>query len=332
MSRSPESWSELRRFAVRCLTVAAVVLSLPTLAAKADYGRENVATPGCDKRCLMLNLNRILEAIGTNTPTGLPIAPNAKITSDGVAGKLESSPVWGPARRIPYRLVFTDPVTESAVFYGVVTNSYERPQGAPPANRPPPTGAGDQWWYYVLRIKVANKTITEVEQLDLEPAKGGFGSDAIRNLHAPDRIWDQVIPQSEQSTREELFAVADKYWDSVSKRIDTQEVPWGPACQRLESGTVTSDSAGFPWSCGNGMKQPNVYWIVENRRYYIADVERGVVLGFAVFMTPKEFPKNPFGLAIEFFKVENGLIQAIDAFSRTRSYEQHSGWGAGPGS
>ena len=80
------------------------------------------------------------------------------------------------------------------------------------------------------------------------------------------------------------------------------------------------------------MKQPNVYWIVENRRYYIADVERGVVLGFAVFMTPKEFPKNPFGLAIEFFKVENGLIQAIDAFSRTRSYEQHSGWGSGPGS
>ena len=126
--------------------------------------------------------------------------------------------------------------------------------------------------------------------------------------------------------------MADKYWDSVSKRIDTKHVPWGPACQRLESGTVTSDSATFPWSCGNGMKQPSVYWIVENRRYYIADVERGVVLGFAVFMTPKEFPKNSFGLAIEFFKVQNGLIQAIDAFSRTAQHEQHSAWGAGPGS
>lgn len=327
-------WSNFHAFAARGLALAFLAAALPALAANDAYHREDVARPSCDKRCLLLQLNTILEAIGSNTPTGLPIAPDAKITSDGATGKLESSPVWGPARRIPYRLVFADPVTQSAVFYGVVTNSYERPAGAPAANRPMPQGAGDQWWYYVLRIKVSGsgKMITEVEQLDFEPPKGGFGADAIRNLHQPDRIWDQVIPESERSTREELFAVADKYWDSVSKRIDTKDVPWGPSCQRLESGTVTTDAAGFPWSCGNGMKQPSVYWIVENRRYYIADVERGVVLGFAVFMTPKEFPKNPFGLAIEFFKVENGLIQALDAFSRTRSYAQHSGWGEGPGS
>ena len=263
----------------------------------------------------MLTLNTVLDAIGENSPAGLPLAPNAKITSDGVVGKIESSPVWGPARRIPYRLVFADPVTESAVFYGVVTNSHQRPAGASTAGqRPIPAGAGDSWWYYVLRIKVANGEITELEQLDLEP-KGGFGSDNMRNLHQADRIWDTVVPESERSTREELFAVADKYWDSVSKKVDTRQVPWGPGCQRLESGTVTSDSATFPWSCGNGMKQPSVYWIVVNRRYYIADVERGVVLGFAVFMTPKEYPQNPFGLAIEFFKVQNGLIQAIDAFS-----------------
>lgn len=326
------SRSRLKRLTVRCVTLAYLATCLPALAAKADYDRENVAKPTCDKRCLMLDLNRILDAIGSNTPRNLPIAPNAKITSDGVKGRIESSPVWGPARRIPYRLVFVDPVTESAVFYGVVTNSFERSPGAPAGNHPIPAGAGDQWWYYVLRIKVVGKAITEVEELDLERSERGFGSDAIRTLHQPDRIWSQVIPPSERSTREELFAVADKYWDSVSKRIDTSEVPWGPSCQRLESGTVTSDSVNFPWSCANGMKQPSVYWIVENRRYYIADVERGVVLGFAVFMTPKEFPKNPFGLAIEFFKIDNGLIQAIDAFSRTRSYTQHSGWGEGPGS
>jgi hypothetical protein len=323
--------SKLQSLSVRCLAVASLACCLPALAAKADYTRENVANPSCDKRCLMVDLNLILDAIGSNTPAGLPIAPDAKITSDGVRGKIESSPVWGPARRIPYRLVFVDPVTESAVFYGVVTNSYERAAGAPPSSHPAPKGAGDSWWYYVLRIKVAGNLITEVEQLDLEPGKG-FGSQAIRNLHQPDRIWGQVIPPSERSTREQLFAVADKYWDSVSKRIDTKDVPWGPSCQRLESGTVTSDSPNFPWSCGNGMKQPSVYWIVVNRRYYIADVERGVVLGFAVFMTPKEYPKNPFGLAIEFFKVRNGLIEAIDAFSRTRLHPQHSGWGTGPGS
>jgi len=44
------------------------------------------------------------------------------------------------------------------------------------------------------------------------------------------------------------------------------------------------------------------------------------------------YPKNVFGLAIEFFKVQNGLIRQIDAFSRTALHEQHSGWGEGPGS
>jgi hypothetical protein len=320
------------RAAVRWLALVSLACCLPALAANPKYSRENVANPRCDRRCLMVHLNLILDAIGRNSPKGLPIAPNAKITSDGVRGKLESSPVWGPARRIPYRLVFVDPVTESAVFYGVVTNSYERPAGTSAGEHPIPAGAGHRWWYYVLRIKVPNRMITEVEQLDLEPPKGGFGWAAIRKLHRPDRIWGEVIPKSERSTREELFEIADKYWDSVSKRINTDEVPWGPACQRLESGTVTSDSPTFPWSCGNGMRQPSVYWIVENRRYFIADVNRGVVLGFAVFKTPKQYPKNPFGLAVEFFKVDDGLIQAIDAFSRTRLYVQHSGWGEGPGS
>jgi hypothetical protein len=322
--------SNLRLTAVRWLAVAAVVLAVPAWAAKGDYTRENVAKPTCDKRCLMQDLNLILDAIGSNSPTGLPLSPQAKITSDGVQGKLESSPVWGPARRIPYRLVFTDPVTESAVFYGVITNSYERPAGTP-ARRPAPEGAGDNWWYYVLRIKVVDKVITEVEQLDLVP-RPDFGADAIRAMHQPDRIWDEVLPESERSTRAQLFSVADKYWDSVSKRIDTKDVPWGPGCQRLESGVVTSDSPNFQWSCGNGMKQPQVFWNVQNQRYYIADVERGVVLGFAVFMTPPEYPKNVFGLAIEFFKVQNGLIRQIDAFSRTALHEQHSGWGEGPGS
>lgn len=314
-----------------CWLAITLALALPARAAEGDYKHENVAKPTCDKRCLMEDLNLILNAIGNNDPKGLPLASHAKITSDGVQGKIESSPVWGPARRIPYRLVFTDPVTESAVLYGVVTNSYERPAGAAPSHRPPPEGAGNEWWYYVLRIKVADKSITEVEQLDLVP-RPDFTADAIKSMHQPDRIWDEVLPESERSTREQLFSVADKYWDSVSKRVNTKEVPWGPGCQRLESGVVTSDSASFPWSCGNGMLQPSVFWNVQNQRYYIADVERGVVVGFAVFMTPPEYPKNVFGLAMEFFKVQNGLIRQIDAFSRTALHEQHSGWGEGPGS
>ncbi len=275
----------------------------------------------------------MLEAIGNNAPASVPLAPKAKVTSNGVQGKIESSPVWGPARRIPYRLVFSDPVTGSAVFYGVVTNSYERPAGMPgEVVGSAPEGAGDSWWYYVLRIKVVDKKITEVEQLDFTPKDGRarLGGDpepasARSHLGSGDS-------ESERGFARRALHGGRQVLGLGFQAHQDQRGALGPGCQRLESGSVTSDSPNFPWSCGNGMNQPAVFWNVQNQRYYIADVERGVVLGFAVFMTPPQYPENVFGLAIEFFKVENGLIRAIDAFSRTALHEQHSGWGAGPGS
>src|SRR5882724_1392126 len=112
----------------KLLAIASMVLSVPAMAGtKADYARESVAKVDCEKRCLMLTLNKVLEAIGDNSTAGLPMAENAKITSDGAVGKIESSPIWGPARRIPYRIVFTDPKPATAVFYGIVTNNYDLP-------------------------------------------------------------------------------------------------------------------------------------------------------------------------------------------------------------
>jgi len=64
------------------LVAASMILSVPAMAANAEYSKENVAKVDCDKRCLMLILNQVLDAIGDNSAAGLPIAQNAKITSD----------------------------------------------------------------------------------------------------------------------------------------------------------------------------------------------------------------------------------------------------------
>jgi hypothetical protein len=83
---------------------------------------------------------------------------------------------------------------------------------------------------------------------------------------------------------------------------------------------------------GRGLgTRPSTKWNVSNRRFYIADVQRGVVLAIANFMTPPEYPNNNGSVVVEVFKVQDALIRHIPAFFRGNG-QLHSGWGTGPGS
>ncbi len=139
-----------------------------------------------------------------------------------------------------------------------------------------------------------------------------------------------MLPVEERSTLKELFDIANKYFDAVSQKVDYHLVPWHPECQRIELGTFTVNAERAPGSCGGEFQRPNVKWNVSNRRFYIADVERGVVMAIGNFMTPPEYPTNNGSVVFETFKVQDGLIRHIHAFFRGNG-QLHSGWGEGPG-
>ena len=149
-------------------------------------------------------------------------------------------------------------------------------------------------------------------------------------MSLPDRIFDAWLPQPERVSRQQLFDIANKYFDAVSHRIDYHDVPWHPECQRIELGVFTVNSERSPGSCGGEFQTPSVRWNVENRRFYIADVERGVVFAIGNFMTPPEYPNNNGSVVFEVFKVQDGLIRQIHAFFRGNG-QAASGWGDGPG-
>ena len=117
----------------------------------------------------------------------------------------------------------------------------------------------------------------------------------------------------------------------MSHKIDYHDVPWHPECQRIELGVFTVNTDRSPGSCGGEFQTPSVKWNVENRRFYIADVERGVVFAIGNFMTPPEYPNNNGSVVFEVFKVQDGLIRQIHAFFRGNG-QAASGWGDGPGS
>ncbi len=281
----------------------------------------------CDRRCLLAFLTEYTEALTDNNVARLAVAPTVRVTSNGAVVELGKGQAWGPARRLSYRQTFVDPVTGAAVFYGVVTNVV-RPNRT--GARAEGEAAPDHSWFYVARLKIEQRRITEVEEVSYDPPKGGFGADPA-TLSLPDRIFDAWLPQSERVSRAELFDIANKYFDAVSHRIDYHDVPWHPECQRIELGVFTVNSERSPGSCGGEFQIPSVKWNVENRRFYVADVERGVVLAVGNFMTPAEYPNNNGSVVFEVFKVQDGLIRHIHAFFRGNG-QPVSGWGDGPGS
>lgn len=281
--------------------------------------------PSCDRRCLLQFMFEYTEALTDDNTSRLALATNLKVTNNGVVTAIGKGDVWGPARRLPYRQVFVDPVTGAAIFYGVVTTSTRAPQLGAPA---PPDAP--RWWYYVVRLKIDARKIAEVEEIAYEPDPNAFGAPPS-SLTLADRIFDTVLPEAERSTREQLFDVANRYFDAVSQRIDYRQVPWHPECQRVELGVFTVNAPRTAGSCGGEFQVPSVKWNVENRRFYIADVERGVVLAVGNFMAPREYPANNPSVVMEVFKVQDGMIRHIHAFFRGNG-QARSGWGEGPGS
>jgi len=281
----------------------------------------------CERRCLLQYLTEYTEALTDNNVARLAVSPTVRVTSNGAIAELGKGQVWGPGRRLPYRQTFVDPLTGSAIFYGVVTNVAR-------ATRAPGSGGAetglDHSWFYVVRLRIETQRITEIEEVSYEPAPGGFGASPA-SLALPDRIFDTWLPQSERISRADLFAIANKYFDAVSHRIDYHDVPWHPECQRIELGVFTVNSERSPGSCGGEFQTPSVKWNVENRRFYVADVERGVVVAIANFMTPPEYPRNNGSVVVEVFKVQDGLIRQVHAFFRGNG-QPVSGWGEGPGS
>jgi len=273
----------------------------------------------CDRRCLMQFLTEYTEALTDNDVSRLAVSANVKVTSNGTAVALGKGEVWGAGRRVPYRQAFVDPVTGAAVFYGVVTSSGTRAAEAVP-----------HWCFYVVRLKIENSKISEIEEISYEKPAGGFGA-APASLHLPDRVFDTLLPASERSSREQLLEIANKYFDAVSHKLDYRQTPWHPECQRVELGVFTVNADRMSGSCGGEFQNPSTKWNVSNRRFYITDVERGVVLAVANFMTPPEYPKNNGSVVVEVFKIQDGLIRFIHAFFRGNG-QLHSGWGQGPGS
>ncbi len=296
---------------VRRLAVLGSLSALSMLAAAKDASPTAATSkePVCNRRCLLETLTTYTEGVLDNETSRIRVAKDVRVTSNGNVTTLGKGEVWGQIKRMPYRQAFVDPATGAAVFYGTATNT--------------PTREAEKWWFYMLRLKVFQGVITEVEEIAYD---GTLRGEPAANRKLADRIFDTVLPQDERVSRQELIATANKYFDVVSGVLNYRDAPWHPECQRIELGVFTVNSPMNAGSCGGEFQNPRIKWIVKNRRVYITDVERGVVLAVANFTSPPEYPDNNASVVFEVVKVQDGLIRQVEAMFRGNSSQQTSGW------
>lgn len=285
-----------------CLLVASCGLT-------AAHAAQRTHAPDCSRRCLLEFLETYTEGLLDDDTSRIPVAAKVRVTSNGSDVQLGKGELWGLAKRMPYRQAFVDPATGAAIFMGTVTNA--------------PTNQGERWWFYTVRLKVVAQRITEIEEISYD---GMLRRTPASRLTQADRIYDAVLPPDEQVSRAQLIAIANEYFDVVSGTLDYHQAPWHPECSRLEDAVLTVNQPESAGSCAGEFENPRIKWIVKNRRFYIADVARGIVVAVANFTSPPEYPNNNASVVFEAFKIQDGLIRHIEAMFRGDSSMKTSTW------
>jgi len=288
----------------------------------------------CDRACLAGFMTTYLEALAAHDSSKLPVTKNVKYTENGVRLNLNDG-LWNTASAMPtYRV---DVIDEEAGQVGLLGRINEN---------------GNNNWF-AARLKVEKgKQISEIENLVVRnisitpPPEGGpiIPSE-------PHPLMMEIIPGGNLVPRHILIEIGNSYFTGLDTDNDGANVPFDPACQRRENGTITSNNPDMPkgsmqWMDCKSQFDTHFSTIVTDirERRFIADPVTGLAYGFGYFDHDGSVQKmsatldykmqdvdkmfrQPFSFIIaEIFKIKDGKIRQIEAVLMTVPYGMESGW------
>jgi hypothetical protein len=301
------------------------------------------AASDCNSACLRAVADQYVSALVKHDWSGLPLAPGYKYTENTAAIQLGDG-LWVGASEAPttFKIYAADPVSKQVGLYCVM-KEFNKPI------------------ILALRLKVEDGKITEIEHVvvrDIRPA-------GMPNLVTARAGLTQVIPVSQRRSRDEMYRIADSYFDSI-EQSNGDLAPYADDCVRHENGMQTTtnkagsatplDSAAGPGAggamakllalgCHDSMNTHGLSYIskIRPRRLVIIDEERGLVFGLPMFVhrgnvrqikivgvpgvdtIPMNF--GPIDLqAAEIFAIRDGKIHEIEAMGYLLPYNSKTGW------
>jgi hypothetical protein len=286
----------------------------------------------CDRDCLHGVMDQYLAALVAHQPERINVTPDVKFTENTNRMKLGDG-LWQTIGSLgTFKLYVEDPQTQQVAFYGTVKeNGVTALLG--------------------VRLKQRSGRLSEVESFVVRQATGVHGSFDNLTLVPPE--WEEKVAEGERSTREQLRYDANQYFNGIEQG-NGKIVPFAEECLRVENGAQTAPTiatATRPSMSAGAQFDTHMFDYIHeitNRRFLLADPERGLVYAVVMFQHPGNIKPQlnavsataaataprPFSLSsypnttqiIETFQVRHGKIRRIFAFVSLLPYRQNPGW------
>ena len=291
--------------------------------------------PACDRACLIAKMDAYLDAMVADDSDNAMFARSVRFTENGVEMPLGNEGLWASAAaRGNYKFYVADEQTQTITFMGTMMEEARAGSTASDAVIQP-IGVD-------VRLKLNDDgLISEVEQLVARPDRplrgeatpspfGDLGTN-VEAMGAPHPIFNQIIPENERMSREDLVAVTNHYFEAMQRNDGQGYYPFTDDCLRHENGSVSAGRQGEPGVGPNTMECKEqfensllgVVTGIRDRRVVAVDPERGLTYAFAFF---DHRPINWTWQLGEIFKIENNQIRRIEAIFFRGPYGMCSGW------
>ena len=268
-------------------------------------GRASAAN--CDRDCLRGFISQYLDALVAHNPSAVPIAENARFTEDSVEKRLGDG-LWKDVSRVrEYRQDVLD--TRQGV---AATQVVVEAAGSPAV--------------LVLRLKVANKKISEIETMVTRTQKEGalFKPDA---LQAADKNMESAPGKSQLSSRDDAIRIAQFYPAGLKiGSFITVDAPFAPDAYRIENGVTTAGAGCSRPGCEDIKTQKIMEHPFITTRVVAVDEQLGIVLLRMNFGQTNSYGQGNALIVWEEFKVFAGQIHAVEAFMKIMPASIGSGW------
>ena len=298
----------------------------------------------CDRACLEGVSDRVAEAMVAHDPSRLPLSKHVRYTEGGSELPVGDG-FWATASGMgAYKHYFADP----AVGEIVVMRTMQEGHGP------------NKDVLMSLRARVELGRIQEIETTFYKkgggPAWNDAGVDNLNKMGTAPAPWFQTVPASKRMSRMELINAANYYFDGLQRNDGHGYYPFTATCNRLENGVATTnnteiqkgqDFQPFAFGCKEQFST-GYYGVVTQivqRRWVIADPERGIALAYAVFKHGGTVPvvhltngrdynmsffSRPSSIQIvEAFRIVDGKIDLVEAVGGSAAYGMSTGWAGG---
>ncbi|HEY8537703.1 MAG TPA: hypothetical protein VIL28_02480 [Steroidobacteraceae bacterium] len=279
------------------------------------HGRANT----CDTACLRSHLDAYMSALPTRDPALLKLARDVRFTENGTSLSVGSG-LWRTASGLGgYRHFMVDPVSQQAMFIGIVHE-------------------GGESAIATIRLKIADDAIREIEHVVARKGSHAlFAPQAFVKPHP-----SLTTPVAQRLSRERLIEIANSYFEGIEQH-DSKIIHASESCQRIENGVQTTNQSGRrSRNCAHSADLLTHIKAVRDRRFPIVDVDHGIVVATVLFDIPEGTPESvAFAggaqatartrelrtlLLTEWFKIDDGKTQHIEAIMHNLPHGASSGW------